>query len=82
MAIVCGDKHPQYCMCYSLLFYCVIDRIHKYFFMIDIGHANTVFHPNLPRPIDEDEPPVVLRIQYLEHDAAKAGIIDSMLRFD
>ena len=50
--------------------------------MIDIGHANTVFHPNLPRPIDADEPPVSLQIQYLENDAAKAGIIDSMLRFD
>ncbi|KAK2161716.1 hypothetical protein NP493_1564g00003 [Ridgeia piscesae] len=50
--------------------------------MIDLGHANTVFHPNLPRPIDEDEAPVRLRIQYMENDAAKAGIIDSMLRFD
>ena len=69
-------------MCYSLLFYCVIDSIHKYFFLVDRGHANTVFHPNLPRPIDENEMPVVLQIQFLENDADKAGIIDSMLRFD
>ena len=69
-------------MCYSLLFYCVIDSFYKYFFMIDIGESNTVFHPMLPRPVDEDEMPVTLMIQYLENDAHKAGIIDSMSRFD
>ena len=69
-------------MCYSLLSYCVTDSIYKYFFMVDLRHASTVFHPNLPLPIDANEPPVILHIQYLENDANKAGIIDSMIRFD
>ena len=69
-------------MCYSVSLCCLIDSMHKYFFMIDRGQGITIFHPKLPNPLDEDETPVSLRVHYLENDANKAGIIDSMLRFD
>ena len=60
----------------------VVGSLSAYYFMVNQIDGLTLYHPMLPRPSDPEDDPISVRINFLERDADREGIIASLLRLD